>query len=745
MIAAPVITGKTVYMTSNMNSDLGEHPSQEEESYQRGAADTTMPIDDAAEIHSAADRSVGRQGHTRGAGLQIDVSADRGKAFRRARRHTWLVRGLKLLLPLGVTGLVGVYGVVLSANQYIPVRKGDKFDIGTPTLSGGKPSMKNPKYEGYNKDGSKFFVTAKEATPNFSQPDRLTMKSISGTFTQVDRVKTYVTAGGGLFDNKASILDLYQGIDIVSGSGLRMQLNSAKIFLKANKVVSNKPVAAQMVAGTIRANAMTLLIKKKLATFSNGVAVKLKPKPKQKPSVQKLAAKGGAAPAEPWAAKVKNSNSKAKGSASFGGASNAPIDVVAMTLQIDDIAHTARFKTSVRATQAGSTMTAQTLDVFYEGAAKKASKTGDRPKPGALSLGAASAGSKLKRILARGGVSLASVNGRRARARSVEFNAENDTATLVGDVVLTQGLNVVTADRLVLSRSTQTAMLTGKVTLRQGKNLLKGGRLYVDRKRATSQLTSPGKAGRIFATFYQSTGARKKAVRPASKKRSGFAATQFKADPNAPVNIIANTLNIDDKAKTAVFEGKVIARQGSMAIRADTLNAIYSGKNGLGLGSTALNDAKLRPAGNHPPTQLKTVRAYGSVIVSSKDGQRATGDWADFNIKANKVTLGGNVKLIQGSTELLGERLEINLRTGQIKLIPRKGGGDSRRMSLGGGRNCTRACLQIIPGEAVEQFKRSRSKTGGSSWGSAIKKVPKRAAAKLKSLGVDGWQADLNR
>ena len=666
--------------------------------------------------------------------MSVDMKAERDAAFRKARRHSWLVRILKATLPMGVAVLVVGYGLILNARKIVPVRKGDKFDIGVLTLDRGTPSMKNPKYEGYNNDGSRFFVTAKQATPDLSQPDRVSMKTISGTLTQADNVKTFVTASSGLYDNKKSQLDLNEQIDIVSESGLKAKLNSARIEIKASKVVTDQPVAAQMPIGSIRANAMTLLIKKRQAVFSNGVAVKLKPKKKQPRPAAVTAIRGTSAPGNPGP--VQNVAIKPP-SASLTGQSSAPIDVVAMTLHIDDVAHTAVFTDAVRASQAGSTMTAKRLDIEYESRSKNNKSAG---KPAPLKLDATPEGSKLKRIMANGKVVMTSANGRRAKSDSAEFDARKNTATLIGNVVLTQGLNVVTGDNLLLNRTAETALLTGKVSLRQGKNVLQGGRLFVNRKTATSELTSPGRSGRIFATFYQNSTKGRSGKRRTARAKKGFSATQFKTNPNAPIKIIANRLDINDKVKSAIFRGKVVAKQAGMTIHAATLIATYSGRNGLGLGSTALNDNTQKPAGKHPPTQLKRVEARKNVKVTSSDGQTATGDWADYDVRQNRIILGGNVKLRQGSTELLGERLVINMVTGKMKIIPRKGGSGGRKMSLGGGPKCTRACLQIIPGEAMEQFRKNRGKKGASSWNTSTLPT-KRDLKALKSTGNSAWKA----
>ena len=53
------------------------------------------------------------------------------------------------------------------------------------------------------------------------------------------------------------------------------------------------------------------------------------------------------------------------------------------------------------------------------------------------------------------------------------------------------------------------------------------------------------------------------------------------------------------------------------------------------------------------------------MIVTSKNGQNATGDWANYDVKANKVILGGDVILTQGKNVVRGTELTIDMVTGE--------------------------------------------------------------------------------
>ena len=69
--------------------------------------------------------------------------------------------------------------------------------------------------------------------------------------------------------------------------------------------------------------------------------------------------------------------------------------------------------------------------------------------------------------------------------------------------------------------------------------------------------------------------------------------------------------------------------------------------------------------------QLTRVEARQSVNVTGKDGQRAEGEWADFDVKANTIVMGGHVVVTQGRNIVRGaegSRLLIDMTTGEVLL-----------------------------------------------------------------------------
>jgi lipopolysaccharide transport protein LptA len=604
---------------------------------------------------------------------------DRSRAFRSARRHSLLVRALRIALPVCALGAATAYLITLKSAWKIGP---GSLNVGEIELSADDLSMKNPSYFGVTKDGGRYQVRAKRAVVEFSrQQAPVKLIDVDGDLVRANNVSTKLKAKHGLLDNAKNQLELYDGIEIDTSDGMTARLSRATILMKEHRVVSKEPVVANTPTGSVRSASMTLRTDIQEAKFQGNVAVR-------------LAQSGG------------------QGVAGFGRDARQPIDVSADQLDVSDAAKTARFTGNVTATQGDSTLKAPDLTVSYEG------------KGAGAPFGVASKGdeeaSRLSRLLAREGAVITAGADRRVASEQVDFDAKADTA-----------------------------LFTGRVVVTQGRNVLNGRRLFVDRKAGKSRLESPAEAGqasgRVTATFYQTEA---KSAAPAKPKSAGADVTatvqeqlfgSFKTDPNAPIDIEADSLDVNDPQRLATFHTNVRAQQGDLVLRTVELTAIYSGQSGLGLGTGA--------AGDKAPAQLQRIDARQKVLITSKDGQTATGDWAIFDVKANTVLLGGRVVVTRGKDVAEGPRLKIDLTTGMYRFevdndapaaaLPAigvtppptetaKAGADSDPSK----RTCPpgKQCLLFYPKEAKDR----------------AKEVGKKILPNLPAKIGDGWQSNGN-
>lgn len=134
---------------------------------------------------------------------------------------------------------------------------------------------------------------------------------------------------------------------------------------------------------------------------------------------------------------------------------------------------------------------------------------------------------------------------------------------------------------------------------------------------------------------------------------TGDAFTGFRSNNNNPIQIEADSLEVRDVEKLAVFKGNVDVKQGETTMRAATLRVYY--------------DGSVKPGETGGNQGISRIEANGKVIVTSGDN-KATGKNAVFNMKSQLVTLTGGVVLTQCENIIRGKKLTVNLDTGKAQL-----------------------------------------------------------------------------
>jgi lipopolysaccharide export system protein LptA len=140
------------------------------------------------------------------------------------------------------------------------------------------------------------------------------------------------------------------------------------------------------------------------------------------------------------------------------------------------------------------------------------------------------------------------------------------------------------------------------------------------------------------------------AAMPAAGQVSGLKGL----DTGAPIDVDAARIEIQDNANQAVFSGAVVIRQGKLTLNADTVKVLYTKK-----------------ADGNPEMQRLDARGNVRLVTPT---ERATGNVGIYDVSAKIITLVGNVTLDRGGSTLKGERLVINLVTGQTSFDGRAGG-----------------------------------------------------------------------
>jgi lipopolysaccharide export system protein LptA len=116
---------------------------------------------------------------------------------------------------------------------------------------------------------------------------------------------------------------------------------------------------------------------------------------------------------------------------------------------------------------------------------------------------------------------------------------------------------------------------------------------------------------------------------------------------NAPVDVTADRIEVQDRADRAIFAGNVHVTQAELTLDTARLTVAYSG-------GAATNNG----------VQIRRLDAAGGVVVHSPS-ETAKGEFGIYDLDRKLITLIGNVQLNRGQNQVNGSRLVIDLDSGR--------------------------------------------------------------------------------
>jgi lipopolysaccharide export system protein LptA len=112
---------------------------------------------------------------------------------------------------------------------------------------------------------------------------------------------------------------------------------------------------------------------------------------------------------------------------------------------------------------------------------------------------------------------------------------------------------------------------------------------------------------------------------------------------NAPVDVTADRIEVQDRADRAMFAGNVHVTQAELTLDTQRLTVAYSSAGSI---------------------QIDRLDASGGVVVTSPS-ETARGDFGVYDLNRKLITLVGNVRLNRGDSQIVGSRLMIDLNSGR--------------------------------------------------------------------------------
>ncbi len=126
-----------------------------------------------------------------------------------------------------------------------------------------------------------------------------------------------------------------------------------------------------------------------------------------------------------------------------------PVHIEAATLEVRDKDQVATFSGDVKVTQGDTGLRCKSLVVYYD--QNQTAAPANAPKPAAMKAAdpGPNGSQKIKRLEAKGGV-VVTQKDQTATGDSGVFDMQTNTVTLLGNVVMSQGQNVLRGERLVV-------------------------------------------------------------------------------------------------------------------------------------------------------------------------------------------------------------------------------------------------------------------------------------------------------
>lgn len=193
---------------------------------------------------------------------------DSERAFHAARRHSRLVRGLRIAVPAAV-GVIAIAAFLLTYFNPLRVLARLPVNIGDLVVSGTKITMERPHLSGFTRDSRGYELSADAAAQDLTRPDFVELRNIKAKVQMQDQSTLQMTAVTGLYNSKTETLQLDQNIDLSSSTGYAGHLSEALVDIRKGSVVSNKPVKLKLLQGTLDAGRLEIVDSGDLIRFDD--------------------------------------------------------------------------------------------------------------------------------------------------------------------------------------------------------------------------------------------------------------------------------------------------------------------------------------------------------------------------------------------------------------------------------------------------------------------------------------------
>lgn len=186
---------------------------------------------------------------------------------KKSKRHSTIVRRMRLLLPIAALGVVVILMTWKSENT--PVVAVPREEISPQTVS--QNELINPKFQSEDTSGQPYSITADKATQNAEDMDTLQLQKPVADITLKSGGWVSLKAATGQYKQEGRDLSLDGQVEIHHDSGYEIQTQKMNIDVKDQIITSDTPITGHGPAGEISASGLSVDGNNKTVIF-NGPA-----------------------------------------------------------------------------------------------------------------------------------------------------------------------------------------------------------------------------------------------------------------------------------------------------------------------------------------------------------------------------------------------------------------------------------------------------------------------------------------
>ena len=192
--------------------------------------------------------------------------------FARARRHSRLVRLLKIGLPVAAGLIVAAALAVTWLARSLPA----SLSVGSTSIEDGRVVMHDPRMSGVDGNNRPYTMVARRATQSL-KGGGIDLEGIRASFTVDEATTADLSAAKGRFDPQASLLRLFDDITVDTSDGVTIRMAAADVSLSDGRLVGAGPVHVTAPNQTLESGTLTVQDGGKNISFGNRVKLTLLP------------------------------------------------------------------------------------------------------------------------------------------------------------------------------------------------------------------------------------------------------------------------------------------------------------------------------------------------------------------------------------------------------------------------------------------------------------------------------------